>query len=153
MGVDDRDLVDRGPVEVEQPEGDGRPSQALTDEQCVDLEGEERGNRVPLRRSLARLVVGDDQPPIGGFLHPVEDAANDDAVEVLEHVELTIERFHLGWILDREVVGEQRHRVHTPLSFLVDGREQPPVFLGVSDLGPGLSEERVEHLGGPLASR
>ncbi len=151
-GVVDCDLVDRRPVQVDELEGVGSSSGASSDEQRIDLEGEERREGVLLRGSLAGLVVRDHQSPVRGLLHAVEDSPDHDPVEVFEHVELAVERFDERGVFHREVVGEQGQALQTPGSLVLHTGEQPVEF-GGAHLGPSLAEQVVEPLRGALGGR
>ncbi len=117
-------------------------------EQCVDLECEEGRECVPLGRRLPRLVVGDDQP-VRRLVDPVEDPADRDAVEILEHVELPVHRFERRRVFDAEVVGEHFEALEPPGAFCVAIFEQLGE-LDITQLDPGRSEEIEELLGTPL---
>jgi len=143
------DLIHGRSVQVDQLDGIRRATGAPADQQGIDLECEESRQGVLLGWSLPGLVVGDHQPAIRGLLHAVEDPADHDAVQVLQHVELAIDRLDLSGVLHREVVGEQRQALQAPGAFLLDGFEQP-FELGDPHLGPGLPEQVVEQLRGPF---
>ena len=79
-------------------------------------------------------------------IDPVEDSTDDDAVEVLEHVELAVDRVERRWVLDAEVVGEQSHAIDAPLALRLGVAEQAFELVVASQLGPGLTEQVVEEL-------
>ncbi len=84
--VVDGELIEGGAVEIEEAKLLGCLAGALPDEKGVDLEGEERRQGLFLGGRLAGLVIGDDQLAIDVTVDPIEDAADDDPVEVFEHV-------------------------------------------------------------------
>ena len=107
-----------GPVQIEKAELLGGLTCPPSDEEGIDLEREEGRQGISLGRRLARLVVGDHQATVGVPIDPVEDSSDHDAIEVLEHVELAVDRVERRRVLDAEVVGEQLHRLHSPLGAL-----------------------------------
>ena len=82
------------------------------------------------------LVVDDDEGAVLGPVDAVEDAPDRHPVELLDHVELPVERLDPGGILDGEVVGEELEALDSPAAFVVDRGEEVDVLLGRPQLRP-----------------
>src|SRR5690606_19894570 len=88
LAVVDLAPVHHRPVQVEEADLGGGLAFDAPGEEGVDLQGEERAEGESLRRGLPGLVVGDDEAALVVAVDAVEDPPDDDAAEVLAHVEL-----------------------------------------------------------------
>src|SRR5690606_40548077 len=85
-------------------------------------------------------------------LHDALPISDDDAVEVLAHVELPVHRLDPRRVFEAEVVGQEPQRLDAPSPLFLQRREQLPVLLFGAQLRPRLSEEVEQPLRCPLVA-